>query len=236
MKRTANISGWCVIKPGDFAAVIFDMDGLVLDTESTYCLAWQKAAVAMGRDLSDAFCASLSGLHYRDVEQKLLTACGADFDLQMFHDTAGTLWREHVSTQGIAIQPGFTELLDAIIQRQLPYCLATNSRAANAFECLELAGLTGVFPTVITRDDVECGKPAPDIFLTAAAAMQVDIRRCFVLEDSYTGIIAAARAGAFSVYVPSITPADPEAVALCGMMMTNLRQIRDIFTSVCASY
>lgn len=217
-----------MLNPGDFAAVIFDMDGLVLDTESTYCLAWRQAAAAMGQDLPDAFYWSLSGLHYRDVEQKLLASCGADFKLQVFHDTAGMFWRDYVGTHGIKIKPGFSELLAYIIQRQLPFCLATNSRAVNAHECLELAGLNGAFATLITRDDVKCGKPAPDIFLTAADALQVDIRRCLVLEDSYTGIIAAARAGAFPVYVPSVTPADPAAVTLCGMMADDLRQTLDI--------
>ncbi|MDP2902155.1 MAG: HAD family phosphatase [Methylovulum sp.] len=212
----------------NFSAVIFDMDGLVLDTESTYCPAWQQAAATMGQNLPDAFCLSLSGLHQRDVEQKLLAACGADFNLQDFHHTAGLFWRDHVNTHGITIKPGFTPLLDNIVQQQLPFCLATNSRAANAFECLELAGLSGVFATVITRDDVECGKPAPDIFLAAADALQVDIRHCLVLEDSYTGIVAATTAGAFSVYVPSVTPADPAAIALCGMMAADLRQILDI--------
>ena len=221
-----------MLKPGDVAAVIFDMDGLVLDTESTYCLAWQQAAAVMGQSLSDAFWLSLSGLHYRDVEQKLLSACGADFNLHVFHHRAGIFWRDHVGTHGITIKPGFTELLDTLIQRQLPFCLATNSRAANAIECLELAGLTGVFATVITRDDVECGKPAPDIFLAAAAALQVDIRRCLVLEDSYTGIAAASRAGAFPVYVPSVTPANPAAVVLCSMMANDLRQMLEIISTL----
>ncbi|MDO9105986.1 MAG: HAD family phosphatase [Methylovulum sp.] len=214
-----------MLNPGAIAAVIFDMDGLVLDTESTYCLAWQQAAAAMGHDLPDEFCRSLSGLHHREVEQKLLTVCGADFKLSVFHQAAGRLWRDYVNTHGIRIKPGFVELLDMIRQRQLPFCLATNSHAVNALECLELAGLDGVFATRLTRDDVACAKPAPDIFLKAAEVMRVDIRQCLVLEDSYTGIVAAHRAGAFPVYVPSVRPADPAAIALCSMMADDLRQL-----------
>ena len=72
------------------------------------------------------------------------------------------------------------------------------------------------------RQDVEHGKPAPDIFLKAAELLQVPISRCLVLEDSYAGIEAASRAGAFSVLIPSTKPVDPMAIALCDWMMIDL--------------
>ena len=209
----------------DFAAVIFDMDGLVLDTETTYCVAWQQAAKVMGYALSDDFCRSLSGLHYQEVEQKLMARCGADFDLQAFNRLSGVCWREHVNAHGINTQPGFTELLAFIVELQIPYGLATNSSAVNAYECLELAGIADVFSTIISRDDVPCGKPEPDIFLKAASVLQVPISRCLVLEDSHAGIVAASRAGAYSVLVPSTEPVDPLTIALCDMMAADLAQL-----------
>jgi beta-phosphoglucomutase len=206
----------------DFSAVIFDMDGLVLDTETTYFVAWQQAAKAMGYTLSEAFCLSLSGLHYKDIELKLMASCGADFNLQAFNHLSGIFWREQVNAHGINIKHGFIQLLEFIVQQQIPYCLATNSRAVNAYECLEFAGIKEVFSTIITRDDVEYGKPAPDIFLKAAELLQVPISQCLVLEDSYAGIEAASRAGAFSVFVPSTAPVDPMAVELCDLMRIDL--------------
>lgn len=198
------------------------MDGLVLDTETTYFVAWQQAANAMGYVFSDAFCLSLSGLHFKDIEPKLMACCGADFNLQAFKQLSGIFWREHVNVNGIKIKRGFTQLLEYIAQNRMPYCLATNSRAVNAYECLELAGIKEVFSTIITRDDVQHGKPAPDIFLKAAELLQVPINQCLVLEDSHTGIEAASRAGAFSVFVPSSEPVDPLTVELCNVMMTDL--------------
>jgi beta-phosphoglucomutase len=100
--------------------------------------------------------------------------------------------------------------------------LATNSPAINAYECLEVAGIKDVFPTIITRDDVQHGKPAPDIFLKAAGLLKVPISQCLVLEDSHAGIVAASRAGAFSVFVPSTEPIDPLTVDLCDVMMVDL--------------
>jgi beta-phosphoglucomutase-like phosphatase (HAD superfamily) len=211
-----------VLKLNGFSAVIFDMDGLVLDTETTYFIAWQHAAKAMGYALSKAFCLSLSGLHYKEIELKLIAWYGADFNLQVFNHLSGIFWREQVNAHGISIKHGFIELLEFIVQQQIPYCLATNSRAVNAYECLELAGIKDAFSTIITRDDVEHGKPAPDIFLKAAELLQVSISQCLVLEDSYAGIEAASRAGAFSVFVPSTEPVDPMAVELCDLMMIDL--------------
>lgn len=222
VKRMANILKSFVPKLSDFSAVIFDMDGLVLDTETTYFAAWEQAAKAMGYALSEPFCRSLSGLHYEDIKLNLKASFGSDFNLQTFNQLSGILWREHVRAHGIKIKYGFFQLLEFIVQQQIPYCLATNSQAVNAYECLEFAGIKGFFSTIITRDDVEQGKPAPDIFLKAAEVLQVPISQCLVLEDSYAGIEAASRAGAFSVFVPSTEPVEPMAAELCDMLMTDL--------------
>jgi len=214
-----------VIKLADFSAVIFDMDGLVLDTESAYFIAWQQAANAMGYEFSDDFCLSLSGLHYNDIEPKLIEYCGAEFNLQAFNRLSGDCWRDHVDVHGIRIKHGFSELLELLIRQKIPYCLATNSRMINARECLELAGIKEVFSTIIARDQVRQGKPEPDIFLKAAEALQVDIGRCLVLEDSHAGIVAASKAGAVSVFIPSTEQVDPLAVELCDLTVSDLAQL-----------
>ena len=220
-----------MLKLADFAAVIFDMDGLVLDTESTYIVAWQQAASAMGYDFSRDFCLSLSGLHYQHIELKLLEYCGAEFSLQAFNRLCGDFWRGHVNAHGIKVKHGFTGLLELLVRQKVPYCLATNSRAVNAQECLELAGIDDVFSIVVSRDHVQHGKPEPDIFLKAADLLQVDINRCLVLEDSHAGIVAAFRAGAVSVFVPSIAQVDPLTVELCDLMVSDLAQLTNV---ICA--
>lgn len=216
-----------MIKLADISAVVFDMDGLVLDTESTYMLAWQQAGSEMGHDFSNDFCLSLSGMHYQDIELELLAYCGAEFNLQTFNRLSGDCWRDHVNVHGINIKHGFTELLDLLNRQSIPYCLATNSRMANALECLELAGIKDVFSVIVCRDHVQHGKPEPDIFLKAAELMQVDISRCLVLEDSHAGIAAASKAGAVSVFIPSIAQVDPLAIELCDLMMDDLAQLTE---------
>lgn len=214
-----------MFKSKRIAAIIFDLDGLVLDTERTYHLAWQHAALLMDLELPEAFCLSLSGLHHLAIRQKLIERFGVDFDLQRFHVTAGECWQSLIDEQGIAIKAGFCELLKAIQHRHLPYCLATNSPKVNALKCLDVAGLTGAFPLIFSRDEVNCGKPAPDLFILAAATLQSPLGDCLILEDSYTGILAASQAGAISIYVPSIHPAEPAAITLADGVAQDLHHV-----------
>lgn len=209
----------------DFSAFIFDMDGLVLDTEPTYFAAWQQAAKAMGYQLAPDSFKILSGYHYHQVEMRLQAWLGQDFNLHTFKQLSTEYWRNYVHEYGITVKKGVITLLDYTQQRAIPVCLATNSLAVYAQECLAIAGLAQRFPLIVTGDDVERVKPEPDIFLKAADRMQVDIRRCLVLEDSHTGIVAASAAGAYSVYVPSTLPVDPLTVELCDCMMDDLSQV-----------
>jgi HAD superfamily hydrolase (TIGR01509 family) len=219
-----------VLKLDDFDAVIFDMDGLVLDTESTYIMAWRQAAQLMGAELDEDFWQSLSGLHHADIEQQLLTHYGVYFDLARFNQLSANSWREYVSSHGITVKTGFAELLAIIKQQSMPYGLATNSPAVNTFECLELAGISDAFSVIVTRDDVQRGKPAPDIFLTVADNLQVNIKRCLVLEDSSAGILAAASAGAFSIYIPSTRPIDRQVVKLSNLVVNDMADLARMVT------
>jgi beta-phosphoglucomutase-like phosphatase (HAD superfamily) len=214
-----------MLKPVDFSAVIFDMDGLVLDTEKTYRLAWQQAAYAMGYDFPASFFRALSGLQSLDVERELRTHCGAGFDLNEFNRLSALYWRRHVNACGIEVKHGFTMLLDYLILQNIPYCLATNSGAANAYECLELAGLKDVFAIIVAREQVRHGKPTPDIFLKAAESLRIPIGRCLVLEDSHAGIEAASRAGAVPVLIPSVLPVNALTAALCDWIVSDLAEL-----------
>jgi haloacid dehalogenase superfamily, subfamily IA, variant 3 with third motif having DD or ED len=213
----------------DFSAVIFDMDGLVLVHRNDLFYRVATGGGEYGLYAVRWFLRLVVWLSGEAGTQKLLAECGADFELSTFKQAAGLCWHDHVKHHGIAVKHGFHDLLALIIQHDIPYCLATNSRVINALECLALAGLTGVFDLIISRDDVQYGKPAPDIFLHAAACLQVPIERCLVLEDSHAGIVAATQAGAFSVFIPSMLPIDPLTLALCDVMLPDLRAVRESF-------
>lgn len=184
-----------------FAAVLLDMDGLSLDTESTYCLAWRQAAAEFGHLLDESICEDLFGRQADDVERLISQLLGSDYDRARFYRTAEKYWREYLLTHGVQPMPGLTALLDHLNQRGIPHALATNSDQSHAEECLQHARLTGAFRVMVTRDQVSRGKPAPDLFLEGARRLGVPVTACLVLEDSATGIAAARAAGAIPVLI-----------------------------------
>lgn len=211
-----------------FSAIIFDMDGLVLDTEATYFIAWQKAAKEMNHTLDQSFCLSLSGLHFQDIEKRLQEHFGKHFSLKQFMSLSGKYWQHDVNQHGIPVKQGFFELLDRLKEKKIPFCLATNSAKKNALECLALANLETTFSTIVTRDDVKQGKPRPDIFIAAAKALNTDMTQCLVLEDSVTGIQAANNAKAPCVYIPSVLPANQTTLQSADLTFNNLEELAQI--------
>jgi beta-phosphoglucomutase len=184
-----------------FKVVILDMDGLLIDSEATYCHAWQMAAAELGQPLSAAFCASLFGQHADDVVSALSFALGPAFEQARFFRCAERHWREHIAANGIARMPGADALLHHLRSRDIPHALATNSDGPYARQCLTAAGLTDLFSVMVTRDQVAHGKPEPDLFMEAARRLGAAPADCLVLEDSETGLRAAAAAGMSVVLV-----------------------------------
>ncbi len=185
-----------------FEAVILDLDGLILDTESTYWRAWQDAAGQLGFDLQAGLLRQLSGQSIDQVARILTSHFGGRFDFGQFHRLSSRLWHEWVTTHGIEILPGYDSLMEVLRRLEIPYLLATNSQCAYAENCLRLAGIADHFPQIVSRDDVGQGKPAPDIYLRAAETLSLPPRLCLAIEDSHPGILSASRAGAVPIWIP----------------------------------
>ncbi len=211
--------------PG-FRAVIFDMDGVVLDSEPAYVRAWRQAAAEFGAKLEDDFVHGLFGLHAEDVERAMAKKIGAGFAPDRFRVLAAKHWWAEVEAKGIPPMPGVDELLELLDFYRIPYGLATNSDGLYATECLRLAGLDRRFSVLLTRDQVAAGKPEPELFLEAARRMGVSASDCLVLEDSSTGLRAARRAGAIAVLVLG-RPATEDMKALAAASFSSLREVAE---------
>lgn len=204
-------------------AVILDIDGLLLDTEPGYRRAWQQAAWALGFRLEEAWLEELSGLSIDAVEQALCQTLGAGFDLNAFRALSAKIWQAQVARDGIPVKPGYAYLLSALRQLKLPYALATNSHRPYAEKCLQIAGIDRDFPHLVTRSEVNAGKPDPDVFLAAAKKLACPPAACLAVEDSAVGLIAAHRAGMQPVW---ITPAASEtAHPLAVAQFSSLAQL-----------
>lgn len=184
-----------------FEAILFDMDGLILDSEETYVGAWERAAADLGSPLEPGFAQSLFGRHADDVARALQSVLGDRYDPVIFFQSAKNHWYRLLEAQGIDPLPGVMGLISTLQGLGIPYALATNSDHPYADYCLECAGLRSFFPHFITRDQVERGKPAPDLFQEASKRLGVAARHCLVLEDSETGLRAASAFGATPILI-----------------------------------
>jgi beta-phosphoglucomutase len=192
-------------------AVLLDLDGLMIDSEPIYRLAWQSAAADLGYDLSDGFYLTLVGLNTRDSEGALIRAFGAEFPLAHFRGLWPERWRQQVEMEGMPIKPGLWDFLGVLEMYRLPMAVATSSDAEQAAISMRAAGLDQRFPCIVTGDQVPNGKPAPDLFLKGAKRLSISPQRCLVLEDSDAGILAAAAAGMPAIMIPDLK--SPSAIA-----------------------
>jgi HAD superfamily hydrolase (TIGR01509 family) len=213
-------------------AVILDMDGVMLDTESIYKPAWQQAAKEYGYSLDDAFYLTLVGRDTASCELALLERLGSDFPVADFRTRWSLLWRTAVEHSGISTKPGLTELLSILDASQVPVAVATSSDREYTTLSLRAARLENRFQHIVTRDEVVSGKPVPDVYLESARRLGVAPERCIAVEDSDAGVLAASRAGMVTVMVPDVKRPSPEAQTAAFHVATSLFDARSVIASL----
>ena len=167
------------------AGIIFDMDGLMLDTERIARIAWQQAARAAGHEMSDALFASLIGRRDRDSAALIHAAFGTGFDYEATNRTCNALYNDYIKQNGLPLKTGVRELLEYLTARSLPLAVATSTGQPTARLRLEQTDLARYFSVVVGGNEIEHGKPAPDIYLEAIRRLGVDASMSFALEDSH---------------------------------------------------
>lgn len=206
------------------SAVILDMDGLMLDVERVARVAWKLAMRDRGYEIGDDVYMRLVGRTIRQAEEILKEAFGDDLPFEDIRRRKRRYIDKHVDRYGISIKPGLSDLLDFLEQVGVPTAVATSSGRESVDRKLAAVGLTGRFDVVVCGDDVERGKPAPDIFLTAADRLRAQPERCLVLEDSEAGVRAAHAAGMVAVMVPDIQPPSEEVRGMACRVLPSLRE------------
>ena len=206
-------------------AVIFDMDGVILDTEPVHRAAWQRAAAGCGFRITDEMYAECLGRTDADGAAILLRTFGEAFPLPKFRSCRALYWREHVALHGVRTKPGLFDLLDLLDTHRLPRAVATGTHRATALGLLDRARLRDRFSLLVGGDEVPRGKPEPDIYLAAAARLGVSPGDCLVLEDSGPGACAARAAGMRVVLIPDLAPPSAETAAQAHAVRASLCEV-----------
>lgn len=195
---------------GPVRGVLFDMDGVVLDTEKLYARFWQEAAQALGYPMTYEQALGMRSLSGSAGQAKLESYFGSGVSRAVMRDKRVELMDAFVETHGVEAKPGIVELLDHLDKKGIPRAITTSSPKERVERYLKPLGLLERFDKICTGYEVAHGKPAPDIYLYGAKCLGLSPRDCLAVEDSPAGIESAFRAGCMAVLVPDLDGATDE--------------------------
>lgn len=187
-------------------AAIFDWDGVVIDSSIQHEKSWELLAAELGRSLPAGHFKRGFGKKNQLIIPEILNWSHDPEEIRRLGDRKEELYRELVRQGGMTTLPGASELLAALRSCGIPRAVASSTPRANLDAIFASTGLNEFFDAVVCAEDVVNGKPAPDVFLKAAALLSAPPQRCVVLEDALFGIEAAQRAGMKVIAVATTNP------------------------------
>jgi len=205
-----------------FEAIIFDMDGLLLDTERIALSAFMETCAQMGICAQEELFIRCIGTNQVLGREVLRAGLQGQVDYLAFEQVWDSKYVERISNGPIPLKEGAAELLDRISSLQIPAAVATSTRTARAQEKLGKCGILDRFRAIVGGDQVRNGKPAPDIYLRAAEVLNARPEACLAFEDSENGVRAAVGAGMTVVQVPDLVLPSPDLLALGHIVLRSL--------------
>ena len=210
-------------------AVIFDMDGIIFDSERLAFSCWKKVAQEYRLDgMEEVFppCIGANEVRTREI---LINYYGSDFPYDAFRKDTSVLFREMMNKDGLPVKKGVKELLECLKTNDIPIGLASSTRLAIVTEELQQAGLYNFFQAVTGGDQLKRSKPEPDIYLMACEKLGVRPKDTYAVEDSYNGIRSSYSAGMMPIMVPDLLPPTDEMRRKSEIVLDDLLQVRDWF-------
>jgi HAD superfamily hydrolase (TIGR01509 family) len=211
-------------------ALLFDMDGLVLDTEKLYTRFWQEAARALGFPMTKEQALGMRSLNRGAGEAKLKSYFGDAVNYEEVRNKRIALMDAFIAETGVSTKPGVQKILAFAKEHGIKTAITTSSPMDRTIRYLSQVGLQGSFDELISGYMVEKGKPEPDIYLYAAEKLGVTPQECMVLEDSPAGILAAHRAGCVPVMIPDQDEPDAETERLLYACVARLDLVPDLLS------
>jgi len=216
-------------KPFLPAAVIFDMDGLMFDTENMTIPLWEAAGKPFGYNLTREIILRMVGISGEKARLALLEEFGDDFPYEAIRDEFRLLVDKEVEKKGVPKKPGLMYLLDRLQAAKIPLGVATSTRSIRAIDLLDKAGILERFKAVTCGEEVTNGKPAPDIFLLAAEKLGQPPRSCVGFEDSTAGLKGLHAAGIRSVFIKDVLDPPEEVLAAVWRRCDDLSEAAALF-------
>lgn len=210
-----------------FQAVIFDMDGVIFDSERLVIECWKVIAEKYGIPNIEETCRACLGMNRDAARERMLLQYGADFPYDAYNQEKSDLFHSRYSGGRLPLKPGVVELLAYLKEQQIKIALASSTRREVVLAELRDAGILDYFHQVVCGDMVERSKPAPDIFLKACELLGVKPEMAFAIEDSYNGIRSAYSGGLRPIMVPDLAEPTEEIRELVEVVLSNLSAVQE---------
>lgn len=202
---------------------IFDMDGLLFDTEMVYDIIWKKVAERRGLIVQEQMLAELRGVGREEMTKIILRywpqADPTAIRTELFEGASEELRKK------VPVKSGVTELLEYLREKGVKMAVASGSPLESIKSNLKVAKIDSYFDVVVSGEQVSYGKPAPDIFLLAAKELRLEPTACYVFEDAPSGVCAAVKAGCTTVMVPDRVPPTEELYQMAAGIYESLDEV-----------
>lgn len=213
-------------------AVIFDMDGVIFDSERLVLVCWEKVSEKYGiQGIEEVFMPCI-GTNAEKTKEVVLDHYGQDFPFEEFRKEASVLFHEDVNRNGLPVKKGIRELLEYLKEREIPTAVASSTRLEVVTGELKQAGLYEYFKAVMGGDQLKRSKPEPDIYLMTCEKLGVNPGQAYAIEDSYNGIRSSYSAGMKPIMVPDMLPATEEMLQKSIVVLDDLLLVKDYLEEI----
>ena len=208
---------------------VFDMDGLMIDTEKLYLKYWKQAAADFGYAMEDKHVFAIRSLARKFSVPMLKGFFGEDFPTEEVRARRTELISAHIAEHGIDLKEGLLDLLKYLKKRDIRIAVATATPRERTMTYLNKINILDRIDAVVCGDMVTTGKPDPEIYLTAAKTLDLQPCQCAAFEDSPNGIKSAYSAGCHAIMIPDLTPPDDEILPMLSGVYKSLDEAVSFF-------
>lgn len=213
-------------------AVVFDMDGVIFDSEKLVVECWKETADKYGIEGVAETCKECLGLNRTVAKERFLERYGQEFPYDIYKQEMSDLYHKRAREGALVMKPGVVELLQFLKGRDIKIALASSTREQVVTWELSYAGIIDYFDVLVCGDMVSRSKPEPDIYLKACELLNVHPKNAFAIEDSYNGIRAACAGGLRPIMVPDLAEPTAEMEKLSEVILSSLIEVMDYIEEI----